>query len=275
MTHSDRITAEYEQEQAKKYGENSNAYRVRVLGQFPAVDDDTVIPYEYVHGAQERDIIVPRALLTELWGLDCARFGRDLNVLVRRTKIDVVPDIQYWGGVNLMETAGKVKQKWDQTQPSERPELILIDSNGLGAGVADRLIELKLPVMCVNVSESAAFKDRYFRLRDQLWFECREWLSRLNVSLPAPSGERNCPFERLGADLVTPKYSVMSSGKNKVESKDDMKKRGYDSPNFADALCLTFAAEPASLIHGSEPTRDGGFGGASWNEPLTRNRKGW
>ena len=52
-----------------------------------------------------------------------------------------------------------------------------------------------------------------------------------------------------------PKYSFTSTGKIKVESKDEMKKRYPRSPDVADAFCLTFgdAAEyrgPASY----EPT---------------------
>lgn len=269
MTHSTRITPEYAAEVAKKYGEKSNAYRVRVLGQFPASDDDTVIPYELVASAQIREIVIPTEAMTELWGLDIARSGQDLTVLLRRTKFTVQPNIQWWGGMDLMYTAGRVKKLWDETLPSQRPQAILADVIGLGAGVVDRLYELRLPVFGINVAESAAYKDRYFRLRDQLWFEMREWFAKLNVSIPEPTGEQDCPYERLSAELVTPKYKIQSGGQMKVEAKLDMKKRGYDSPNFADALMLTFADEPATLIHGSEASRD--FGGHyAWNEKLPK-----
>ena len=39
-----------------KYGDASNAYRVRVLGEFPTSDDETVIPLELVLGAVGRDV---------------------------------------------------------------------------------------------------------------------------------------------------------------------------------------------------------------------------
>jgi hypothetical protein len=273
MFHSKRMTAEFAEEVARKYGEKSNAFRVRVLGQFPAADDDTVIPFEYVEGAHMREIaMLPNA--DEVWGLDVARQGRALTVLIRRTKRAVLPDIEYWGGMDLMYTAGRVKLKWDQTLPSQRPKAILVDSNGLGAGVADRLYELGLPVYDVNTSEASAYKDRYQRLRDQLWFECRDWLSKLNVTLPVPDeGDRDCPFGRLAAELVTPRYKISSGGKLQVESKDDMLKRGFDSPNFADALVLTFADEPALAQHGSEPQRDDGGGHYKWNEELPKRRR--
>jgi len=39
-----------------KYGENSNAWRVRVLGEFPTADDETVIPLELVMSALDRSV---------------------------------------------------------------------------------------------------------------------------------------------------------------------------------------------------------------------------
>ena len=43
-----------------KYGDASNAYRVRVLGEFPTSDDETVIPLELVLGAVGRERVNPR-----------------------------------------------------------------------------------------------------------------------------------------------------------------------------------------------------------------------
>jgi hypothetical protein len=47
--------------------------------------------------------------------------------------------------------------------------------------------------------------------------------------------------ETLIAELSLPKYQFTSGGKLKVESKDEMKKRYPQSPDVADAFCLTFS----------------------------------
>jgi len=52
------VSDEYVSEMKVRYGEESNAYRVRVLGEFPARDDDTVISLELVESAQRRDVEV-------------------------------------------------------------------------------------------------------------------------------------------------------------------------------------------------------------------------
>jgi hypothetical protein len=67
---------------------------------------------------------------------------------------------------------------------SYRPTAIYVDSIGLGAGVADRLRELDLPCVDVNVSESPSMKDRYTRLRAELWYAVRGWLEQRSVCLP-------------------------------------------------------------------------------------------
>ena len=72
----------------------------------------------------------------------------------------------------------------------------------------------------------------YLRLRDELWFKARKWLEKKDVKL--------FPDETLIAELSLPKYKITSTGKLQVESKDEMKKRYPQSPDCADAFCLTF-----------------------------------
>lgn len=250
------------------YDEQSDEYRVMWLGEFPKSDLNTLIPAEFVTSARTRDVTVP-AGLKEVWGLDVARFGDDANALVRRTRISVSPLIEQWAGKDLMETAGRVKAKWDELPPHLRPEEILVDEIGLGAGVVDRLIELKLPVRGINVSEASSTSDKYRNLRTELWFKARDWLGSKNHKLPRCDGgcSSDCLHERLAEELLVPRYGYTSTGKMLVEPKDSIKKRGYKSPNVADAMMLTFASEPTTLFHG---------GGASawasnWNDPVSRD----
>lgn len=265
--HSSRVTQDFATDMARRYGEKSNAYRIRVLGEFPKSDDDTIIPFELIEGATTRDIVVP-AHMPEVWGLDVARFGDDDSVLVKRNKLEVKPDIQSWNGLNLMELCGKVKAEWDSVPIGYRPSDILVDVIGLGAGVVDRLQELGLPARGVNVSEASALKDKYRNLRTQLWFDTRDWLDKMNVKLPSCEGgcSNKCVHERLRTELSLLRYKFTSTGKIWAEPKEDLKKRGHSSPNVADAVVLTFASEPAAMIHGSS---DGW--GSSWSEPLHRD----
>jgi hypothetical protein len=221
------------QQIANTYGEESNAYRVRVLGEFAVGDDDTLIGGDVVDAAFVRDIEVDRDSPI-IYGVDVARFGDDRTVICKR-RGNVVLEFKSWAGRDLMETVGWVANESEIDHPAE----INVDSIGLGAGVADRLRELGYNVRDVNVSEAAALNPKAFKLRDDLWMSVRDWLNQRACKLP--------PSDELRQELVSPRYTFQSNGKLKVESKGEMKKRGMRSPDFADSLCLTFAGNSAMV----------------------------
>lgn len=268
---SERVSDDFVEDMRRRYGENSNQYRVRALGEFPTSDLDTVIPFELAHTATQREVFVPKGIPT-VWALDVARFGDDWNVLMKRNRIAVLPNIKKWQGVDLMQTAGRVKREYDDTPFEERPQVILIDVIGLGAGVVDRLAEQGLPVRGINVAETATLTDKYRNLKTELWFLGREWLEGRGTVLPVCDGTckdvRECIHEQLIAELTLVKYDYTSTGKVLVESKADVKKRGYPSPNIAEAFILSFAEEPAGLAGG--PGNTDGWGRQSWNAPVSR-----
>jgi hypothetical protein len=228
---SPRVTQDFAEEIAGRYGADSNAYRVRVLGEFPLADADTLIPAELVDGAMVRD--TPLDGSAEIWGVDVARFGTDASVLIKR-RGNVVPEMpRSFHQLDTMMLAGAIKAEWDAQ--IQKPALICIDVIGIGAGVVDRLNEQNLPILGVNVSESPSTTGRYARLRDELWVRCKEWLSSRAVRLPR--------HERLRDDLVAPRYAFLSDGRLKVEDKNSMRARGLPSCDYADALNLTFCQQ--------------------------------
>ena len=136
-----------------------------------------------------------------------------------------------------MELAGIVLSEYDAVPYSMRPQAIYIDAIGLGAGLADRLRELDMPAVAVSVSETASLKDRFNRLRDELFWGAREWFEARDCHIPDDG--------TLMAELSGIRYKYLSTGKLKVESKDEMKRRGQRSPDVADAFVLTFSGQGA------------------------------
>lgn len=249
---SPRVSKEFVREIAMRYGEESNVYRVRVLGEFPKADDDTVIPYELIEAATSRDVSAnPDA--HEVWGLDVARFGTDSSCLVKR-KSNVILDIRTWRNMDLMTLTGAVVAEYNaaDTKPLE----ILVDSIGLGAGVVDRLRELRLPARGINVAESPALGNTYANLRAELWYKAKAWLEKRDCKIPN--------HERLIGELAAIRYGFMSNGKLKIESKDEMRRRGLPSPDVADAMVLTFGSDAGTALYGTSYT-------SNWHKPLKRN----
>lgn len=249
------VSDEFVQEMRERYGEESNAFRIRVLGEFPLSDDDTIIPYHLVESAVHRDLEVHEDT-PSVWGLDVARFGTDKTALCKRQG-PIVTEIRAWRGLDLMQTVGRVVAEYEGLPPSAQPREILVDSIGVGAGVVDRLHEMGLPVRGVNVSETPSLKETYMNLRTELWFKTKGWLENRSCKLPEN--------EQLMAELTSIKYSFTSSGKMKAESKDEMRKRGLGSPDLADALCLTMASEATTALSGAV---------MNWRRELRRNLRG-
>ncbi len=255
---SPRVSKEYIQEMASRYGEESNAFRIRVLGEFPRADDDTMIPMHLLEAARIRDVEGSETA-AEVWGLDIARFGSDASALCRR-KGNKVLEIQTWRNKDLMEITGIIVNMYRNILFQDRPEEILVDSIGLGAGVVDRLMELGLPARGINVAEAPGMGDTYRNLRAELWGKAKSWLEKRDCKLPEND-------EELVNELAMVKYKFTSNGKIQLESKDEIRKRGLKSPDKADAFCLTFASDASTAIYGSGMNSD-------WNKPIRRNLKG-
>ena len=97
-------------------------------------------------------------------------------------------------------------------------------------------------------------KDMFLNLKAELWWSMRrrfektyEYVNKIKdhiiddlISIPNDSELIN--------ELSQPKYQYKENGKMKIESKEDMKKRGIKSPNKADALMLCFATSGAPII---------------------------
>lgn len=229
---------------ADKYGRDSNAYRIRVLGLPPHVEEDVLIPWELVMEAVDRDVV---PLEDDPWvlGIDVARFGSDLSVILAR-RGPVVDRLKIFNGLDTEQLSG-----WIMNEIFERePAYVFVDTIGIGAGVADKLRHRCRHVQIIDVmtSERPATDPRRFRrLRDELWWRTRERFFARTISIPQD--------DELIAELSTPRYEI-NDGKIVVMSKKKMKLTVHGSPNRADALVMTEYMDPQWLrVSAGRPRR--------------------
>lgn len=237
----------------ERYGEHSNQYRVHVLGLLPEQDDYAVIPLDWVvEATQHVKAPEPDRTYRIIWGVDVATTGADQSVIVKRQGPLVLSQPMRKSGMNTMQNVAWIEDEYARTPKHNRPHRIYVDRIGVGAGVADRLEELGLPAEGIAVSRVAGNKDRFHRLRDELWWKCRLWFESRNAFIPDD--------EIFIKELSSPHYSI-GTGKVKVESKDELREREpqIGSPDSADALCLTFIdADDLRGIEDTDP--DDGWG---------------
>lgn len=232
---SPNVDMKWIREMEDKYGRESNIFKVRVLGEFPASGENTFMNAINLDSAYDREQEVHEGFQgKKLAGFDPARFGNDASALVIRSGFSI-DYITQWRNKDLMESVGLIKQAYLE----QAFEVIFIDVVGLGAGVYDRLKEIGIPCVAVNVSESTSSKEKYVRLRDELWDLGKIAFDEKRMSVNNKSISRK-KFSELADELGVVRYDYQN-GKLKIESKADLKKRGVQSPNLADAFLMTFA----------------------------------
>ena len=209
-----------------EYGADSPQAHVEVYGAFPSEGDDQFISSTLVDDAMARspakDMGAPIVI-----GVDPARFGADATVIAVRRGRDIV-SIKRYRGADTMEVVGHVVLAIEE----HKPVLVVIDEGGVGGGVVDRLKEQRYKeVRGVNFGNKSRQPLMWGNKRAEMWGAMRDWLK--TASLPSD--------RLLKSDLISPLVKPDSKGAMFLESKKDMKARGLQSPDAADAICVTFA----------------------------------
>ncbi len=232
------VTKESIERYARKYGKDSNFYRVNVLGLPPKSDKDTLIPYEWVEAAINRDI---EPMDTDLLvaGFDVGA-GGDSSVLAFRLGPKVY-------NMETNDTPdSELLTNWSMAHILTRePSYVMVDKIGVGWGIEGnlraRIDSSATQIVGVNAGEMPSLDDKFYCLRDELWWRLRDQFEHGTISIPDD--------EELKGELTTIKYDQKAKGRHgfviKVEDKRSMIARGLRSPNKADALCMTeyFATE--------------------------------
>ncbi|MBA9005963.1 hypothetical protein [Thermomonospora cellulosilytica] len=263
-----RISRTWAEQRRRQWGADSALYANRVLGEFHASDEDSVIPLAWVEAAVERWHVWdqagrPRLTGKRVLGVDVARAGGDSTVLAHRVGVAITRlDIQ--DREDTMQTTARV-----QAALGEDEEAVpVVDSVGVGGGVVDRLRELGVPVVAYTGSAKtqARTRDReygFVNLRSAGYWRLRELLDPAfdsEVMLP--------PDDLLLADLTTPTWSITTGipPKIKIEPKEDVQARLGRSPDRGDAVVMGLAAELLAVtrrVHSPARQTSGAGAGSS------------
>jgi hypothetical protein len=209
------------------YGEDSDYFRVRVRGLPPRQADCQFIPSDIVNNAVNREVVIdPGAPL--IVSVDVARFGSNKSIILTRQGKDIRAEpMQKFSGLDTMQLSDHIARHIDLV----KPDATFIDDAGVGGGVVDRLTQLGYRVNGVNAGSKATDTVRYANLRAEMWDRMREWLRSGSI-----------PSDQAMIDgLIAPEYGFNRQNKLQLETKDDMARRGIESPDEADALAQSFA----------------------------------
>ena len=213
------------------YGLDSDFVRVRVLGLFPKTGPKQLIGELVVEEAQAREIDelhIPAAI-PKLMGVDVGSYGDAETVIVLRKGPIMKEEIIRFREANVTRTAnmiGKYINEW-------KPDNVYVDASGHGHGIFLMLVQMgheNVTGVLAGDQKSVSDPKIYYNVRIEMWYRMKEWLE--TASIPDD--------QQLYDDLIGPEYNYDLRNRMRLESKDEMAKRGIPSPDTGDALALTF-----------------------------------
>ena len=220
------MTLEDMENYKREWGEESAMYVGSVLGEFPENLEDVVVPLSTATAAVERELVPEGEVIV---ACDVAHKGHDHTVVMRRQG-GVARIVRRVRGHDTMEVSGILKSYCDE----QRVNVLVIDAVGVGAGVVDRLREVGLAtarIEAFNGGENAKRADRFVNRNAEVWWAMRE--RYLNEEMDTENDDN------LIRQVSGREFTIDSRGRVMLQSKREL----TDSPDEADALAMTFAAE--------------------------------
>ena len=215
----------YEIEQARI--NHPEDYAHDYLGKALAISDKNIIQTAQVIEAMGREVDDEGVIEV---GVDVARLGGDRTVFVKRKGLKEIGRASF-----TKKRTTEVCDLLVNFIGADKDVLIKIDDTGVGGGVTDEMIARSYNVIPINFGAKASNSDKYPNLISEAWFYLQSIIDQISIAND----------KDLLVELSNREWKMDSKGRRGVESKDDYKKRGFRSPDLADATILCFYTPPA------------------------------
>lgn len=206
-----------------KDSDSPETYAHKWLGEPLSQQEKAIISRTKILGAMERTV---EADGQDIYAVDVARMGKDRTVFWKRTGLKTIKTKQI-DKSRITDLCDQLEQFMDFDKQAE----IRVDDTGVGGGVTDEMLKRGYQVVAINFGSEAGDKSKYPNWISEAWFYMDTIIEQ--IELPYHS--------ELLMELSTRSWAQDSKGKRRVESKVEYKKRGFRSPDFADACIICYA----------------------------------
>lgn len=209
-----------------KRGLTDPLVRSKVFAEFMSGDAGTIIPSHLLEELLAR----PPARMRGDRSVFCDfAAGGDENVIAIREG-NAVRIHAAWRETDTMRACGQFIDHFRRLEigPDACPRIVRADGDGLGKPMLDRLAELGWHIQRVH-NGSAARDPGYFNKGAEIWYEGKRSIEQKRIII------ERCD-DVLQEQLTSRIGYADAKGKLRVEPKEDMRARGLDSPDRADAL---------------------------------------
>ena len=241
-----------------------NHYRRYILNSHEDLEtDDNLFTFDRLREAIELNFN-SYGLSKSILAVDVARYGNAETVFTNIATRGVLrweqTFLERWKKNNLMEIVGKVAD----LKRELNPDVIVIDDDGMGGGVTDRLIELKIEVVAFRGGAKPAEAKElvYGNKRTEAAFALKDLVDRNYFKLLDNS--------EVVDQLMTLRFEYRSDKLKTLVSKEKMRKDGIKSPDIADALLMAASQCKSIFLAASMNSRLPSY--AVTDEPATGGR---
>lgn len=220
------------QEIIDEFGESSDQAKIRVKGQFPSASSKQFIPTPYVDAAYGRHLRKEQYdFAPVILSCDPAWEGDDLLVIGKRQGLmfDILEVIEK----NDNDTY--IASKLAHYEERHEADAVFVDA-GYGTGIVSAGTTMGKSWTLVWFG-SKPDDPQYRNKRAEMYGKARQWLT---------AGGAIPKVQRLYDDLVTIETKPHPDGLIQLRPKAEMKKDGLPSPDYSDALAITFAHDVSS-----------------------------
>ncbi|MEK7111819.1 MAG: hypothetical protein AAB875_00680, partial [Patescibacteria group bacterium] len=212
-----------------KYGASSDEYAVDVLGQFPRAEGmiDGWMPMFSEEDIKNQIPDIGNFVKPTYMGVDPSGMGKNYSVWVGRDafRCKVLATEAKSTDVSIAEKTITLSTHYEI-----KPENVKLDNFGVGANVsAEIALGVHERIHAVNVGAPPR-EERFLNIRAEMYWCFREWLKKGGQLVRNPAWRQ----------LLNIRYKRTLGGKIQVMSKEDMVRKGWDSPDEADAAALSF-----------------------------------
>ena len=227
-----------------------NHYQQMIMNSFDQLDDDDMLlTSDDINQALRAEFLYNKDLYSsKIMAVDIARYGNDtcdMTLLEQRGPMHWEQTImEEWKHKDLMYSTGKIQE----LRARFRPNVLVVDGEGMGAGVVDRLKELEVEVVEYRggMVDGLRLPDKYVDHNADDAFYMKEKLiqgSRLKIR------------PEVMAESQTVRYKYMSNGKKRMVSKEEMRNKGIKSPNKFDSLKMACSQVENRNVHAYQRKR--------------------
>ena len=232
-----RVSRDWALSLKAEFGEDSDYYKVNVLGIYPTTSDTQLLTEQEIDESINRNITDDRLRPFEtILGADIARGGMDSTILAIRRGKKLLRIIPLSSNMDSTEVASQIIFHAKEFKVTK---VFIDDTGGYGSGVIDNLkFQKNFMVEGVNYARKARDDRRYKNIRSEMYIKMRDWVR---------DGGKLLNDHRLKQDLLTPKVHFLGN-RFQMEEKDQIRKRLGRSPDRADALAQTFLAQDQEML---------------------------